>query len=289
MRQLLVDVSELVKQDLKTGIQRVVRAILYHWLLNPPKGWAVEPVYAKLDRSGYLYARRFTCVFLEMAETWTSDEAVDAWPGDIFVGLDLQAEIVPRQREFLADWFRSGVNVKFVVYDLLPVLKPDYFPAGAAANHAKWLETITTFSGAVCISRAIARELGEWLQTHAAPRSIPFEIDWFHLGADIETSRPTSGLPDGAAGMLLSLREKMTFLMVGTIEPRKGHSQVLAAFEMLWEQGATANLVIVGKQGWHVEELIERVSHHKELGARLFWADRVTDEYLEKSMRPAIV
>ncbi|GIX26082.1 MAG: hypothetical protein KatS3mg122_3313 [Caldimonas sp.] len=48
-RQLLVDVSELVQRDVKSGIQRVVRAVLQQWLLHPPEGFHVEPVYASAD------------------------------------------------------------------------------------------------------------------------------------------------------------------------------------------------------------------------------------------------
>ena len=38
------------------------------------------------------------------------------------------------------------------------------------------------------------------------------------------------------------------FLTVGTLEPRKGHAQALAAFEQLWSEGSEAELVIVGSR-----------------------------------------
>ena len=72
------------------------------------------------------------------------------------------------------------------------------------------------------------------------------------------------------------------FLIVGTIEPCKGHAQTLAAFDELWKQGQDAILVIVGKQGWMVEPLIERLRTHPELGERLFWLEGISDEYLEQ-------
>ena len=281
LRQLLVDVSALVHIDLKTGVQRVVRAILREWLTNPPEGWAVEPVYATAGRRGYSYARRFTCHFLEIDDAWAEDVAVDAWSGDLFVGLDLHPEIVPEQQATFEAWYRTGVDIRFVVYDILPVLRPDCFFNKVSAAHARWLECITRFNGAVCISRAVANELGDWCAVHAAPRSIPFVIDWFHLGADIMTSRPDLGLPDNTTSILQKLRAAPTFLMVGTIEPRKGHQQTLAAFETLWTQGVRANLVIVGKQGWRVEDLVQCLRNHPELGTQLHWLESVSDEYLE--------
>ena len=70
--------------------------------------------------------------------------------------------------------------------------------------------------------------------------------------------------------------------MVGAIEPRKCHAQALAAFERLWGEGRDLNLVIVGKQDWMVERLIDRLRAHSELNRLLFWLDSVSDEYLDK-------
>lgn len=68
--------------------------------------------------------------------------------------------------------------------------------------------------------------------------------------------------------------------MVGTIEPRKGYTQALSAFEKLWQEGLQVNLVIVGKQGWMVEQFIERLRIHPELNRRLFWLKGASDEVL---------
>ncbi|CAM5235554.1 hypothetical protein RLIN73S_02549 [Rhodanobacter lindaniclasticus] len=69
--------------------------------------------------------------------------------------------------------------------------------------------------------------------------------------------------------------------MVGTVEPRKGHDQALAAFERLWEEGSDAALIIVGKRGWRIEELAARLASHPEAARRLFWFEGVSDEALE--------
>jgi glycosyltransferase involved in cell wall biosynthesis len=79
--------------------------------------------------------------------------------------------------------------------------------------------------------------------------------------------------------------------MVGTVEPRKGYLQAIAAFEHLWNEGVDANIVIVGKEGWKdlpndlrrtIPEIVSRLRHHPELGRRLFWLEGISDEYLEK-------
>ncbi len=280
-RQMLIDISVLVQHDVRTGIQRVTRSVLKELLKSPPEGYVVEPVFAMTDVPGYRYARNFTARFCGVTGD-PNDEPIDYHPGDIFLGLDLSNCVVSAQKDYLATLRRIGVKVFFVVYDLLPVQMPYVFPLGEDKCHRAWLETITTFDGAICISRAVAEELAEWQNIHGPQRIRPFTIGWFHLGADVENSVPTSGLPDNADHVLEELALRPTFVMVGTLEPRKGQVQALGAFDLLWRQGVDANLVIVGKQGWMVEALAERLRNHPELNKRLFWLEGISDEYLEK-------
>ncbi|MEY2340574.1 glycosyltransferase [Acidithiobacillus sp. IBUN Pt1247-S3] len=281
-RQLLVDISELVQRDAKSGIQRVVRSILKEWLANPPEGYRVEPVYATVDH-GYRYARCFTAAFMDCLLDGLSDEPIDFAPGDVFFGLDLQPQVQVAQRGFYRDLRNMGVRTVFAVYDLLCVRMPEFFVPHADEGFARWLEVVAEGDGAVCISSAIADELAEWVTQHASQRQRPFKIDWFHLGADVASSAPpTKGLPAEAESVFGQFRARPGFLVVGTLEPRKGHAQVLDAFEQLWQADTDANLIIVGKQGWQVEALAERLRSHPERNKRLFWLEGISDEYLEK-------
>jgi glycosyltransferase involved in cell wall biosynthesis len=280
-RQLLVDISELVQRDVKSDIQRVVCSILKELLDHPPNGYRVEPVYATMNQ-GYRYARRFTLRFLDCPETTVIDEPIEYSPGDLFLGLDLQPHVVPVHRPFYQQLRNNGVQVWFLVYDLLPITLSHAFGAGAKNDHHGWLNVVVESDGAICISRSVADELAEWYKSYGIVCHRPFKIHWFHIGADISASLPTTGLPADAEKVLTTLSSSPSFLMVGTIEPRKSHAQVLAAFELLWAQGMNVNLVIVGKQGWLVETFVERLRHHKELGQRLFWLEGISDEYLEK-------
>lgn len=283
-KQLLVDVSELVQRDAKSGIQRVVRAILLQWLKNPPPGYRVEPVYAQADIQGYWYARRFTCQFMGIPDVGLQDEPVDAWQGDVFIGLDLQPAIVPAQKAVFKQWRNVGVEVWFVIYDLLPILQPECFPSGADFSHNQWLRTISEFDGVACISNAVAVEFQQWLSEQQDIKNLrPAKIQSFHLGADVAASVPSSGFNDHEEAFIQQFSQAPAFLIVGTIEPRKGHAQVLKAFEQLWAEGSEVMLVIVGKQGWMVEELIERLRNHPETGKHLFWLEGISDEYLEKA------
>jgi glycosyltransferase involved in cell wall biosynthesis len=280
-RQLFVDVSELVQRDAKSGIQRVVRSILQQLLNSPPKGFRVEPVYATTER-GYLYARRFTLRFLNCPDSALADHPIEFRAGDLFLGLDLQPEVVPAQLAFYQQLRNCGVQVYFVVYDILPITLPGAFPKTIASFYQSWLKVVAECDGAVCISKAVAAEVADWLKKNGPVRQRPFRIKSFQLGADIAASCPSKGTPDAATGLLQAMADRPTFLMVGTLEPRKGHAQTLAAFERLWADGVQVGLVIVGKQGWLVENLIEKLRRSPFFGKHLHWLEGISDEYLEK-------
>lgn len=281
-RQLLVDVSELVRRDVGSGIQRVTRNILRELLEDAPEGFRVEPVYAREDEPGYRYARAFTLNFIGVSSRCLDDAPVELRNGDIFLGLDLQPHIVPEQREFYAYARNVGARVYFVVYDLLPVTNADSFLPGAQEIHERWLSTIGRFAhGVVCISRAVADDFVAWEeQSRPSSSGLP-DVGWFHLGANID-ERQAAEADDGDPRDFENLGTRPTFLMVGTLEPRKGHSQVLSAFDRLWDSGEDINLVIVGKPGWMVGDLVTRLRAHPQLGSRLHWKEKLSDSGLER-------
>jgi glycosyltransferase involved in cell wall biosynthesis len=282
-RQLLVDVSALIQSDLKTGIQRVVRSVLLALIADPPPGYRVEPVFSTGGNRSYQYARTFGLSLVGETGLALEDAPIDLRPGDIFFGLDLFTNGTSQNEELLLSMRERGVAIYFVVFDLLPMLRPDVFPFGTEQYFGDFLRTVHKVSdGVLCISRAVADELAAWIEGQRLARRAPFKLGHFHLGADINASAPSFGLPPDADRVLAALAARPSFLMVGTVEPRKGHAQAMAAFELLWEQGQDVNLVIVGKQGWMVDKLAAHMAEHPEKDKRLFWLAGISDEMLLK-------
>ncbi|QBE64608.1 glycosyltransferase [Pseudoduganella lutea] len=282
-RQLLVDISALVQTDHKTGIQRVVRSVLLAMLKDPPPGYRVEPVYSEGGMRSYRYARGFTFRMTGGQAPQLEDAPVELAAGDIFLGLDLASNITTQNEALLLQMRRRGVRMWFVVYDLLPLLLPHAFPYGTGKYYGDYVNTITLAAdGIVAISRSVAQELHDLLASRPNRRATPLKLGYFHLGADIDASAPSAGLPPDAEQVLAAVAAAPTLLMVGTLEPRKGQAQALAAFDLLWERGVEANLVIVGKNGWLMDALAKRLETHPQRGTRLFWLPGVSDEMLTR-------
>ncbi|MGH8163885.1 MAG: glycosyltransferase family 4 protein, partial [Rhodanobacteraceae bacterium] len=218
VRQLLVDVSELFRRDSKSGIQRVVRSVLSILLANPPAGFRVEPVFAEPGQR-YRYARGFTMKFLGLDHPMLPDEPIDTDSGDIFFGLDLAMVEIPAniaQFEAMRD---RGVRVYFVVHDVLPVARADCFAPHLYGIYDDWMKAIAKVGdGAICVSRTVADELRRHFDALQAPRVRPFHIGWFHHGADIDSSVPTTGISVEENAALAVLQRDASLLMVGTLE-----------------------------------------------------------------------
>ncbi|EON11207.1 glycosyltransferase family 1 protein [Pandoraea sp. SD6-2] len=287
--RLLFDVTELTRFDKGTGIQRVTRALLQALRQAPPLGWYVVAVRGDARVGRYFAVTSFDQPLCEVNLNSSSDVAIEPAAGDIFLSVDLAYNMTRSLRDELSRFRSCGVGIYFVIHDLIPLMHPEWFEGTNAwfegNDYLKlfryWFECVGEESdGLLCISAEVRNDVEAWLATHPPKRRIPPRLDYFHLGSDIAESRPSSGLPCDAVDVLSRIKSSTTFLMVGTLEPRKGHEIALDAMEGFWAQGEDVRLVFVGRQGWRMEHLIERIRSHPRLGTQLFWLDGISDEYL---------
>ncbi|MEK6420553.1 MAG: glycosyltransferase family 1 protein [Burkholderia gladioli] len=241
-----------------------------------PDDFVIRPIRAT-RKHPYVYADDYLAT-MTSSPLIGNEALVVAEAGDLFIGLDLTSRIAPyRQRDFLR-WHALGVRFAFVIYDMLPYLHPEWFTARSVQSFKRWLTVLAIHSDAVfCISQTVASEAGRFSQLAGIERF------WFHLGVDVPTTTQQSALMEPTAVRGSAYEEtNQQILMIGTIEPRKGHQLVLDAFELLWRAGSQASLVIVGRPGWAVEALTTRLVTHPEFGKRLQWRRDADDATVEK-------
>lgn len=297
-KRLFIDITATCSSDLKTGIERVARALLLAMLDAPPTGFRIEPVYlSEADGSWhYRHASHYTLQLLGCPPHALCEERIAAQAGDIVLGLDVSGNaLVQAERAGLFDYYRSqGIRTYFLLHDILPLRMPEVFPNGAMEGFSDWAQSIAQLDGIIGVTKHVADDYADWLKGASisqGKRQKPFFVGWSHHGADMGSSAPSGGLPADADWTLQQLRLRPSFLLVGTIEPRKGHLQVLQAFSELWHQGIEVNLVVVGKEGWkglpdtirrNLPETVCALREHAERGKRLFWLENTSDEYLEQ-------
>ena len=176
------------------------------------------------------------------------------------------------------DEFRaSGGHVCAVLYDLIPFTHPDTVEEHTRELHTSWwLEAPLHLDSVLCISQTVRDQFLSWQQEVGLSRRLaPEQVACFYLGSELHTDSED----DDQLSLILA-RKDPYFLVVGSIEPRKNHDVILDAFEILWQEGKSVNLVIVGGHGWKSEAFIDRVSMHPMYKKRLFLLRKTTDAEL---------
>lgn len=268
--RLIVDATSTIQVDHKTGIQRVVNKICRKMDWDPDAA-PMPHVLSYCDGPDGWYDARGV---LKMPPVKSVSKRLHPRPGDRILMLDSSWTYQQGQAPFFLAARLRGAKVISCLYDLVPLRVPAFCDPGMPPAFAQWMMSALTYStGFVCISRAVADEFHALLRAIEYPH--PMKIGYWRLGADFADDDLQTPIKDirvaGAAPV---------FLMVGTVEPRKGHRIALDAFEQLWAEGSNARLVIAGKAGWGVEPLLRRIRESPELGGMLVWHEHVDDATL---------
>jgi glycosyltransferase involved in cell wall biosynthesis len=174
----------------------------------------------------------------------------------------------------------ASVTFGVLTHDLFAVTMPQLCEEGAVAAFETQLNAgLATWDFIVANSKATAADVQAYIARHAPQRSLPVLVA--PLAHDFATAhdgaRPPAPLPDGlAAGSFV--------LCVGTIEPRKNHRALLAAWAKLGRRRADLpELVIAGRPGWRSEDVVEQL----RAGAipKVRWLEDLSDGALDALYR----
>ena len=207
----------------------------------------------------------------------------DVEPGDVLLLIDCSwhVDVWPVVHEFR----RRGAFVVQVIYDLIPLTHPHFFDDELVSMFSHWFRnSIDHVDAYMGISKSVMRQVQKYVQMlggYGCKSRKAFS--YFYLGADF-----MAGNANGP--MRHELDRAFTnpcYLMVSTLEPRKNHVYLLDAFERLWERDLAVNLCFVGRVGWNIDALLERINTHPYLGQRLFCWNDLNDAELDYCYRRA--
>lgn len=272
VRTIFLDVSSLQYYDHGGGIQRTQSSLIHAWSIHKPSNFDISPIYFSKSEN------RFKKFYVDTKDsdhklTAISSNEITISQNDVYLNLDLNYDFCIQNPSFFLELNMRGISSFVVIYDLLPILFPRYFPQDVQNLHERWLRIVMKNSYALCISETVSQELRIWAQREFQA----LECSTFHLGNDfnasnistLELSRPQNYF-------------EFRFLVVSTIEPRKCHRQILRAFEILWAEDENILLTLVGNQGWDVDEDVSQIVNHPQYGRSLFWYQNISDSRLSQ-------
>ncbi len=172
----------------------------------------------------------------------------------------------------------AGLRIGVLVYDLIPLTHPEHTSEGTVAAFRQGLEEgAGLWDFALTISEFTARELARQLAAIEAP---PIPIRPVPLAHRISPPDKPDALAFPEA--VSDLRGQDYVLCVGTIESRKNHLALFQAWQILLRDGVEPPpLVLVGRPGWRVTDLMEQLEATRFLGGRVRLVHGVSDPELE--------
>jgi glycosyltransferase involved in cell wall biosynthesis len=271
--RLLMDTSYIRRYDAQSGVQRVVRDVtktcyaLAGELSHPPQAVGLEGdrLVTADDFAARLTGRRPS----------GPDSPVRFRARDTLLMLDSSWHNFDLFTPAFERVRRCGGRVVTLVYDLVPLLYPEFTAPGMPEAFGRWFRAaILESDGLICISRAVADEVRAYIDAEDLPFNEGLRLGWFHLGSDLVAPKNPSIRPELRAAFAPGAP---VMLMVGTLEPRKNHAAALDAAELLWRDGSPTRLCFLGKEGWRIDEFAARIRRHPEFGRRLFWIEAPND------------
>jgi glycosyltransferase involved in cell wall biosynthesis len=215
------------------------------------------------------------------SKLWHATLAREARPpvgtGDILLALGAGWSN-PGQSETVA-WARQQQGMRFtlLVYDLIPLRRPDLCDADNVRSFRAWLdEMLPLCDRIITISHATAKDLRAYADAEAKPLTAP--VDVIPVGSKLRPDAPSAHAPTRplpAPGSYV--------LFVSTVEARKNHALLVNVWRRLsgmLPPASLPTLVFVGHVGWMVKDLMQQLDNTGWLDGHVMLIDGPTDEEL---------
>jgi alpha-1,3-rhamnosyl/mannosyltransferase len=150
-----------------------------------------------------------------------------------------------------------GLPFVLTVHDLSLLRLPQFHPAIRLATLPIALAAIARASAIVVPSRSTARELGRLLRV-ARDRVTVVEH-----AARLSARGSRDVVPSTGIRRRLGIDGHPYLVTVGTVEPRKNHIRLVAAFERLAADIPDLRLVLVGEPGWRSAGIYQRIAESR--------------------------
>lgn len=151
---------------------------------------------------------------------------------------------------------RDGAHVISIIYDLIPVLHPEYFIGQSAPAFLHWAQTACRSSAElIAISQCTKSDLTAFIAKGTYP---PTPIHVVPLAHEflVEGSRRASAEPVRIRDEVRDVAREPYILFAGTLEGRKNAYGLARAYEIVAKRlgKATPRLVMAGGAGWLNED-----------------------------------
>lgn len=271
---LYIDCTSSLRSGLGTGVQKVVWALVEQVdVFEEVLG--IECIPIAYQYNAFYRLSDAGCVTLETQDNFTT---VEFFYRDIYFCPDAFWTFnMSKWYSFLRE---RGVSIATLIYDLIPSYHPEFSSAEDRVVFDSALSAVIEHSQLLlCISNATKRDL----LSYCARR-----VGGAENCAVIPLAPALRVLSSADGASKRRLPSKPFFLMVGSVEPRRGYSAALSEFRAYWAAGGDKQLLVIGKLGGEGMLIGAELSAAIKEGLPLIWLsdasdDEVASAYLDAS------
>ncbi len=289
MTEIYVDITQYINNRLNTGIQRVVKEYLYR---EVKQNKLLYVLFYDVTKSNFFQITKEELIlFLNNVSSYEFKNISEinifkkTQNKKIFFDIDSVWNSPLKRDNLYKELKENKFYIYNFIYDLIPILFPHFMYEITINNFKPYIDAIFKYSDFVFFDSNSAMNDFINIQNESKYlRKIKKQV--IYLGSDFSTSKNSLLKTPLKYENLLS---KKYILFVGTLEPRKNQELMLDAFDELYKNHKDLNLIFIGKIGWNVENLIEKINKHKLKNKNLFHLQNVDDPSLSKFYENAFI
>jgi glycosyltransferase involved in cell wall biosynthesis len=177
------------------------------------------------------------------------------------------------------------------VYDILPMTNPEWFKQHMITSFRERFEIACNYSDLMIVNCDHTKnEILRFIESnlHLSPWECKISVvSLWDVASDLNLqSDSNENSYYGVVDAFISTEPLV--ILISTIEPRKGHLELIEASKYAWNAGAKFNLVFIGQLGWIDEASFRKFQNFiKEFSSRAAWIATANDELLTHTLKSA--
>ena len=288
--KIYIDITNVLQVKFTTGIQRVVRNVVIQLINITNKQIILLCGNSKGDGFRVVNNEKFLSYNNEnkeinnpsyMLEKSIIPEEIEA--GDVFFDLDSAWNTAYRRSTLLSVLKSRGVRTAVYIYDIIPIRYPQFCHINTVFQFMDYIGAYLQYGDLLITSTRTVLDDVMKLKDEIGTNNI-FIGDYSWLGSDFIYGNQILNENDNIVN---DLKGRKYILYIGTVEPRKNIGFLLDAFDHKLSKTGLS-IVIAGRIGWNVEDLVFRIKNHPLLSEQLFYYSDLSDIHIDYLYRNAV-
>ena len=278
---IYADITNIPELSHYTGISRVVSEVAVRFIENGNDICLIaydnqRKLYQIINKDEFISCHKGLQSDKKRCYTGVYIEIADFEKNSVFFDMNSCWHTMPNRSYLLPKLKENGVRVAVLIYDLIPIRYPQFMVDITLLRFMEFLSAHLTYADDIVVTTNAVRDDVSALMSELKIPEKPFRV--IGLGADFSDIGVISeGLIDPE---IARIADRGKFLLtVGSVEPRKNHKVMIEAYEKHLAD-TDVSLIIVGKIGWDIGDLIVKIKSSPNYNNGLYLLEGINDATL---------